>query len=234
MGSQSNSRAAKQPVNVKKGDKADIKGRLPKSMVSLVQELQSHIQSLRIVIVLLLVVLVYSTYSSVSARDELVVHIPPDLTNGATMQVGEIPRASVFIYTSHLWLEFNTWMDNGNKDAFANMAAYREYFAPNFLKLMSNEYEGKRSRGELDRQRRLSLLPGNTVEAMKRVNPISKNSWVVYLDVIDEEFYLGERVKNAKIRYSLLVERVETSVEKNPVGVRIVGFKEQPTLLGEL
>ncbi|EGQ9284422.1 TIGR03746 family integrating conjugative element protein [Vibrio parahaemolyticus] len=207
---------------------------LPRSMVSLAEELKSHIRSLRIVCVILSALLGYSTYLNMNQISDLSVHIPPDLSNGATMKVGEIPTPNVFVYTSHLWLEFNTWMNNGTEDAFNNVTAYRDYFSPQFLAMMKKEYEGKRTRKELERQRRLTLMPGTGVEAMKRVVPVTKNSWVVYLDVIDEEFYLGERVKNAKIRYSLLVEKVETTVDRNPIGVRIVGFKEKPRLLREL
>ncbi|MGR5448576.1 DUF2895 family protein [Vibrio sp. PNB22_3_1] len=210
-----------------------IKAGLPKSSVSLVQELQSHIQTLRLLILLLVSILAYSVYSHVNSFNDITVHIPPDVSAGVSMEVGEIPPASVFVYTTHLWIEFNSWLSDGSVDAYANLEKYRDYFGPSFFKLMREELDFKFTRSGLNRQRRLSLLPGSSAEALSRVVPITDYSWVVYLDVVDEEFYLGERVKNSKIRYSLLVEQVDTSIEKNPLGVRIVGFKDEPKLLKE-
>ncbi|MGR5347500.1 PFL_4703 family integrating conjugative element protein [Vibrio mediterranei] len=207
---------------------------MPKNMVGLVQELQSHIRTLRLVLVMMLCGLLFSIHGNVTSIDKLTVHIPPDLTNGAVMKVGEIPRASVFVNTSYLWIEFNSWMNNGTKDAYANLNAYQEYFSPQFISIMRAEYDRKITSRALERQRRLTLIPGTSSEAVKRVQPISNQSWVVYLDVVDEEFYMGERVKNSKIRYALLVEKTETTVDRNPLGLRIVGFKEEPRLLQEL
>ncbi|WP_199438338.1 DUF2895 family protein [Vibrio owensii] len=224
----------KQRSAVKMQGKAPLSLGIPRSMVSLVESLKAHIRSLRVICLILTGLLGYSVYSNLNQLDDIIVHIPPDLSNGASMNVGEVPPAAVFVYTTHLWIEFNTWMTNGTTDAFENISSYREYFSPKFMELMRKEYDGKNARKELERQRRLTLLPGTGLEAMKRVIPVTKNSWVVYLDVVDEEFYLGERVKNAKIRYALLVEKVETTVDKNPIGVRIVGFKEKPKLLREL
>ncbi|MCY9874547.1 PFL_4703 family integrating conjugative element protein [Vibrio barjaei] len=203
-------------------------------MVSIRDELKNHIQTLRVVIIFLLAGLLFSVHGNVTMTDKITVHIPPDLRGGASMAVGEIPPSNIFLYASYLWLEANTWMKSGETDALVNLDIYSEYFSPKFVESLKKDITSRQERRDLDRQRRLTMVPGSTFEISKRVVKVTRDSWIVYLDVVDEEFYLGERVKNSTIRYALKLERFDVPVSRNPLGVRVTGFAERPKLLGEL
>ncbi|ANO35349.1 hypothetical protein A6E01_19235 (plasmid) [Vibrio breoganii] len=217
----------------KKSKAAGKSGALPASMVRAKDEVAKHITTLRVALLFVCLTLCVSIYANVTALQRITVYIPPDLSFGAEMEVGEVGKANVFTNTAYLWIEFNTWMTSGDADAERNTQVYREYFSRSFLSVMRSEYARKRLNGSLDRQRRLTLVPGTMAEAEQRVVPVTANSWVVYLDVVDEEWYLGTRVKNSKVRYSLLVERVETTPNRNAIGMQVVGFKDEPRLLAE-
>ena len=214
-------------------DESQPKGRLPKKLVSRISEYLEHINSLRVVVFLQFIVIVASFYQNSQIRDNITVHIPPDISNGVVMNLGEIPLANVLTSVSYLWIEMNSWMTNGDTDAVNNVMAYSNYLDDEFIDDLRNYYEKKKRNGELNRQRRLTLVTGVLSEVNSRVQPITQNSWVVYLDVIDEEIYEGEIIKHAVIRYSLLVERTETTVDKNPLGVKIVGHYKPAVLLNE-
>jgi integrating conjugative element protein (TIGR03746 family) len=211
----------------------DRLGQLPKKMVSKMAELAEHVFTLRMALVMMFVVCLLSFWQNYRINQNITVHIPPDISNGVIMKEGEIPRANILVYASYLWVEFNSWTENGEKDAYDNLIVFEHYFGDQFLKDMKGYYDKLKSDGDLVRTRRLTFAEGALLDVTNRVKPITEGSWVVYLDMLDEERFDGKLVKSSRIRYPLIVERTETTIDKNPIGVRIVGFAEEPTLLNE-
>ncbi|MGR5296817.1 DUF2895 family protein [Vibrio mediterranei] len=207
---------------------------LPKKMVQRLQEHTSHVISLRIMIGILTMALMMSLYLASKIPDRLTIYIPPDLSNGAVIQANDVPKASILTNTTYLWVELNTWLRNGKEDAFNNLEAYRYYYSDHFIKQMERQYQTLGAKGELDRQRRVTLVPGTLSDFERRVIVQNKGlAWVVLLDVVIEDFFLGEKVQHVRVRYSLLVERIETNYDQNPLGLMIVGLAEQPKVIQE-
>jgi integrating conjugative element protein (TIGR03746 family) len=211
----------------------DRLGQLPRKMVAKMAELAEHVFTLRMSLVMMFVICLLSFWQNYRINQNITVHIPPNIANGVTMKEGEIPRANILVYASYLWVEFNSWTKNGEKDAYDNLTVFENYFGEQFLKEMEAYYDTLKASGDLARTRRLTFAAGALIDVANRVKPITEGSWVVYLDVLDEERFEGKLVKSSRIRYPLLVERTETTVDKNPIGVRIIGFAEEPTLLNE-
>ncbi len=207
---------------------------LPKKMVQRLQEHTSHVISLRIMIGLLTLALMMSLYVASKIPDRLTIYIPPDLSNGAVIQANDVPKATILTNTTYLWVELSTWLTNGKEDAFNNLEAYRYYYSDHFIQQMERQYKALGAKGELDRQRRVTLVPGTLSDFERRVIVQNKGlAWVVLLDVVVEDFFLGEKVQHVRVRYSLLVERIETNYDQNPLGLMIVGLSEQPKVIEE-
>ena len=208
---------------------------LPKKLVDVLAEKNAQIVSLRISFLLQSIIIIGLIATIYKAPDKITVYVPPDLSNGAVMQIGDVPNANVLSTVSYLWIEVNSWLKNGEKDAFQNLDAYREYFSEDFREQLFRSYKSLKAKGELDRVRKVTLVPGMIHEVEKRVFERVKNkAWVVYLDIIVEDYYLGELVQHVRARYPLQVERVETNYDRNPLGLIVTGFERKPTIINEV
>src|SRR4051812_22872041 len=47
---------------------------------------------------------------------DLTIHIPPDISNGATLKVGEIPKPVIYSFAYEVWQEINYWPNDGMID----------------------------------------------------------------------------------------------------------------------
>lgn len=211
-----------------------IKLNLPERMVHTLKEHTAHIRTLRATIVILSIGLILSLGALFKALDDITIYIPPDLSDGAVIKRGDVPKGSVLSNTAFLWIEFSTWMDNGETDAFKNLNAYQNYFGANFRQSMKDQYNDIYKKGDLNRIRRVTLVPGTINEAEKRVlTKVRGQAWVVLLDVVVEDFYLGQPMQKIQVRYPLMVERVETNVTLNPIGMMITGLNGSPKVIKE-
>lgn len=208
---------------------------LPKKLVGTLAEQNNHILSLRITFVLQTLIILGLIAALYKAPDDITLYVPPDLSNGAVMQIGDVPKANVLSTVSYLWIEINSWIKNGEDDAFEQLDLYRDYFSYDFREQLYKSYRALKVRGELDRVRKVSLVPGMIHEVDKRVFEEVKNqAWVVYLDIVVEDYYLGELVQHVRARYPLKVERVETNYDRNPLGLIVTGFDKKPTIISEV
>ncbi|MFL7013606.1 DUF2895 family protein [Enterovibrio norvegicus] len=209
--------------------------KLPKKLVSAISEFNDHIWSLRMTIILMFIMLCWALTVIQNQRDELIVRIPPDVTEGAVFRAGEVPKASVLADTSYIWIELNTWLKDGSTEAFENLDAYQHYVGERFHRELKAQYNQLDSVGELNRKRRVTLNPGTLASYEDRVIvKVENKSWVVMLDVIIEDFYLNELVQNVLVRYPLVVEAVETNPEQNPLGLKIIGLAQQAVIIEDL
>lgn len=204
--------------------------KIPKKMASLQQELMVQILTLRLVVLGLVIALIVAIYSLSNVTNDITVHIPPNLSEGVTMKAGDYPRANVLTNTSYLWISINTWLENGQVDAKKNLIEYQNYMSAQFIEDLQRALDAR----QLDRTRRLTLVPGVLSDFSKRVRPLTNNSWVVYIDVIEEEWFLGERVRHSKVRYPIKVEQVTSTADINPIELKLVGFQSPPTVIEEL
>lgn len=212
-----------------------MKLKLPTKLVSFMAESNSHIMSLRGTIVILSIALAWCFYIIQKQPDEMLVRIPPDLSNGAVMKAGDVPKANVLVNASVLWIELNTWMTNGQEDAYENLNDYRNYIGERFRRELETQYNKLNKKGALERVRRVSLKPGTMSDYENRVVVKVKNkAWIVMLDVIVEDFYMNEPVQHVVVRYPLIVEAVETNPRLNPIGMKIVGLADRARIIKQV
>ncbi|EMY6611311.1 MULTISPECIES: PFL_4703 family integrating conjugative element protein [Vibrio] len=204
------------------------KGKLPKRMVARFKEHDSHIATLRSIIFGLSIALGMSIYSNSQAPKQLRIRIPPDITNGAVLSPNDFPKASILSDVAYLWTAMNTWEKNGVEDTKDNLHRWQYFFSPDFLAQLAEEYRELKFGGFLKRKKRSWYVGKMLSEFDERVVKTSNQTWTVYIDMATEETYLGKVVKETVIRYPLLVERFDSNIEYNPLGIRIVGYAQEP------
>ncbi|MBE0435970.1 MAG: TIGR03746 family integrating conjugative element protein [Methylomicrobium sp.] len=186
--------------------------------------LKSHINSLRIVIGFLLLLIVGLWYGWHQSRNDIRLHIPPDLRSGAVLKLDEVPPPNVYAFAHYIFQQLNHWEENGETDYGKQMFRMAAYLTPEFRQFLTHDLELRGKRGELSgRVRGIQLIPGHGYEE-RRVDVLDRNTWVAWLDFRIEETVRGMDVKSLDIRYPIRVVRYDVDPEVNPWGLALDGF----------
>ncbi|GKS83614.1 TIGR03746 family integrating conjugative element protein [Acidovorax sp. SUPP1855] len=166
-----------------------------------------------------------------NAPRHLTIHVPPDLRSGSTRKWWDVPPESVYAFALYVYQQLNRWPTNGEDDYPRNLRALSAYLTPACQALLQQDYETRRNNGELrQRVRGLYELPGRGYgdDPAARVKVLSERDWVVTLDVSADEYYGGEQVKRALVRYPLKVVRLDVDPERNPFGLALDCYSGTP------
>jgi integrating conjugative element protein (TIGR03746 family) len=162
---------------------------------------------------------------------QLTAHIPPDLSNGATIKIGgkpEVPPANVYAFGFYIWQQINNWPKDGVKDYGKQIFELQHFITPTCRAQLQADLKLKAGNGELvTRTRAIMEIPGFGFAA-NRVTNHGNGSWTVLLDTDLIETSNGLRVKDAYIRYPLRVVRYDASRENNPWGLAVDCFNGRP------
>jgi integrating conjugative element protein (TIGR03746 family) len=189
-----------------------------------VEFLQSHVSSLRRVIVALLLVNVLLGFGWWQAPTMLTIHIPPDLRSGSTRKWWDVPPENVYAFSLYIWQQVQRWPANGEVDYPQNLVKLGNYLTPSCRDFLQEDFAFRKSNGELRRRvRGIYEIPGRGYgdDPDLRVKAVSDKDWIVTLDVSAEEYFASEQVKRALVRYRLKVARYDIDPEKNPFGLVI-------------
>lgn len=186
--------------------------------------LQSHINSLRIIIGFLLLLIVGLWYGWHQSRNDIRLHIPPDLRSGALLSLDEVPPPNIYAFAHYIFQQLNRWEENGETDYGKQVFRMAAYLTPEFRQFLTHDLELRGKRGELSgRVRGIQLIPGHGYEE-RRVDVLDRNTWVAWLDFRIEETVRGMDVKSLDIRYPIRVVRYDVDPEINPWGLALDGF----------
>ena len=186
--------------------------------------LKSHINSLRIVIGFQLLLIVGLWYGLHQSRNDIRLHIPPDLRSGAILKPDEVPPPNVYAFAHYIFQQLNHWEENGETDYGKQVFRMAAYLTPEFRQFLTHDLELRGKRGELSgRVRGIQLIPGHGYEE-RRVDVLDRNTWLVWLDFRIEETVRGMDVKSLDIRYPIRVVRYDVDPEINPWGLALDGF----------
>ncbi len=185
----------------------------------------------RIIIGLLIVMSIMAVGWS-SAPSQISLHYPPDLRSGATMQIGEIPEAEVYLFAEYILQQLNNWPKNGEKDYQSKISILRSYFTPAYQVELQRDYDTRRKQGELrKRVRNWSPVPGTAYDDSFVVN--TGQGWVVWLDVQIREYVSGGKVKELLLKVPMRVVPYDVDRESNPWGLALDGPGQfNPQLVG--
>ena len=119
-----------------------------------VMHLQAHVKTLRLGAAALFVVALLLGAGWWSAPKSLTIHVPPDLRSGSTRKWREVPPESVYAFTFYIWQQAQRWPTNGEEDYPRNLRALSSYLTPSCRAFLQQDYEYRRSHGELRQRER--------------------------------------------------------------------------------
>lgn len=196
-----------------------------------VAHLQSHVKTLRTFAAALFCLAVILGVGWWSAPRDLTIHVPPDLRSGSVRKWWQVPPESVYSFAFYIFQQLNRWPTNGEEDYKRNIHALSAYLTPSCRTFLERDYATRRDSGELhQRVRGIYEIPGRGYgeNPNGRVRTVSDRDWVATLDVTADEYYGGEQVKRAFVRYPLRIQRMDVNPEKNPFGLAIDCYSEPP------
>lgn len=168
-----------------------------------------------------------------SAGKDLDLHIPPDLSKGATIKAGsgEVPPPNVYTFGFYIWQQLNRWSKNGQQDYGEQIFKLQAYFTPSCQEQLIADHKLRSEQGELDqRTRSVMEIPGlGYVE--DRVTVLADGSWTVLIDAQVQETSRGVPVKDAFIRYPLHIVRYDVDRERNPWKLAVDCYASRPERL---
>ena len=174
-------------------------------------------------------------FNNYSLRKVIPLWLAPDLTVGKVVNAGQVDKAYVFHFAYNILSGISRWKKDGESDYKRNIFAYGNYISSNFRKQLLLDYKNRVSRGtgrlnELKgRTREVSLIALDSPASMVRKK--SQGTYIVYLDVYDEEKINGSIVKSNAYRYTVNVEVDTSNLVDNDTGLRILGFAGSPVLI---
>lgn len=184
----------------------------------------AHIRSLRIALVCVTSIALFSLWGWKQAGADLTVHNPPDMSAGVTRFWWDIPKPNIYDFAINIFTQVNRWITDGTEDYKQNLHLYNYYLTPQCREVLEQDYQLKRSRGELSgRERSLSQIPGYGYDDW-RVKVHNRDNWTVYADLELKEYVGGVTVKNNFIRWPLKIVRYDIDRNNNPWGLAIDCF----------
>ncbi|NMG30174.1 PFL_4703 family integrating conjugative element protein [Aromatoleum evansii] len=184
-----------------------------------------RLQSWAILVALVIVLLAVA--DRFMRQTDFTVHIPPDLSHGATVRAGHtpaVPPPNVYAFGYLIWQQVNRWAKDGSKDYVAQIYALQNYLTPSCREQLLKDVSTKAGDAELiQRTRALLEIPGYGYTA-NRVTAHGNGGWTVLLDAQILETSRGMPVKDTFIRYPLHVVRYDVDRERNPWGLALNCF----------
>jgi len=170
-----------------------------------------------------LVIMAIMAFGWSAAPSQITLHYPPDLRQGATMKIGEISDAEIYLFAEYISQQLNNWPNNGEKDYQLRIRSLRPYFTPEYQANLQLDYDHRKKQGELrKRVRNWSPVPGTTYDD-SFVEKIGAHGWVVWLDVQIREYVSGGKVKEIVLKVPMRVVSYDVNRETNPWGLALDG-----------
>ena len=193
---------------------------------------EKTIQNLMKVIYVIGAICAMSIYGWIQAPRDLNIHIPPDLRAGSSRAWWEVPQSTVYSFGFYVFQQINRWPTNGREDYSRNIQALSPYLTPSCQKFLEKDYAERDSYGELnERVRGVYEIPGRGFNN-KRVEILSRDSWIVTLDLAVDEYYgEGDQVKRTMTRFPLHIVRMDVDAEQNPFGLALDCYADIPKRL---
>jgi integrating conjugative element protein (TIGR03746 family) len=188
------------------------------------ENLRAHIQTLRGVAGALLILVLLLWYGWQQAKEDIRVHIPPDLRSGAVVKPDDPRPENVYAFARTIFQSLHYWPEDGQTDYGKAIFAAAYYLTPRYRDELHRDLDLRGKGGELaGRVRSVQEMPGHGYEE-GRVQVLGNGAWVVTLDFRVHEFVRGTPVKTVAVSYPLRVVRLDTDPTQNPWGLALDGY----------
>lgn len=196
---------------------------------------RSHNGFLRKVVAGSLIAGVLGTYIAYTVPKTIEVHLAPDIRAGSVVEikngVGYIPPENVYSFAYYIWQQLNRWQEDGMKDYPKQLYNLQSFVTAKCQAEIKDDMKNRAKNSELlQRTRLITEIPGFSFAA-NRVTTEGSAAWTVFLDMQLQETYRGQNVKDTFIRYPLRIVRFDVDRERNPWGLGLDCFSDQPQRL---
>lgn len=196
---------------------------------------RSHNAFLRKVVACSLLVGALGTYFAYTVPKTIDVHLAPDIRAGSVVEinngVGYIPPENVYSFAYYIWQQLNRWQEDGMKDYPKQLYNLQSFVTAKCQAEIKDDMKNRAKNSELlQRTRLVTEIPGFSFAA-NRVIADSSAVWTVFLDMQLQETYRGQNVKDTFVRYPLRIVRYDVDRERNPWGLGLDCFSDQPQRL---
>lgn len=162
-----------------------------------------------------------------TSPSRLRVYIPPNISSGTWVKPGDIPPSTVYAFSFQIFSAINTWSTGGSTDYLKNIHSYKNYLTPEFFRELSLDYHTRKGTGGLERKRIMASVL-NDPYSPDQVKYLGSGTWLVNMPLHIVETVNGSVVKDVNMDYPLLVSRLHESIQNNPWGLVLDGYKTEP------
>lgn len=196
-----------------------------------INEKRSHINTLRLVIGGLVIICLCLIGVIFTAPDRLMIFNPPELQAGSQRPWWEVPKSNVYAFSYQTFQQLNRWMVNGQEDYKHNIEKLKPLLTPNCQRFLQQDYDDRQRYGELkDRSRGVYEIIGRGFSDDK-VKTLSRDSWIVNLDLSVDEYFQDEPVKRVFMRFPISIVRMDVDMKTNPWGLGFNCYSSNPLRL---
>jgi integrating conjugative element protein (TIGR03746 family) len=171
------------------------------------------------------------------ARQDAVIHLPPNLEAGGLVKINQPERIHIYAFATRVLQAINSW-DDGAVDYEKAIDSVRPYLTPRFYAELKYDLEQRRvnpvdGKGtavdELTGRVRhmTALLTGDKGKIFNddKITVHSQGEWLALLDMHIEEQVKGLLVKSVNVRYPVRVIRYDVDINANPWGLALDGYE---------
>lgn len=180
-----------------------------------------HIKSLRVVIFLLVIALIFLWWRNSLLQETRRFYIPPDLSRGVITDVDQVPSPTIYTFAYYIFQQLYRWREDGEKDYPRQIYSLQGFITPGCIEALKEDMNNKQRLGELrQRVRTVQEIAGQSYSP-QRVLTRGDDTWTIWLDVNVKEYIGGHSVKDVMLRYSFDVVRFDVDREVNPWGLAL-------------
>lgn len=161
-------------------------------------------------------------------KNDITVHVPPDLSGGATLKSHNIPEENVYLFANNIWKAINYWEKDGVKEMVTNLDMYQCYLTPTFRRYLERQH------GLREVTKNVARTTSSYRESPygpEKVIPEAKGQWETVIDLYVQESMGTTIIRNVPLRYRLTVVSDDSSSHCNPWGMKLAGLKSEPVRL---
>ncbi|MDG2961712.1 PFL_4703 family integrating conjugative element protein [Exercitatus varius] len=196
-----------------------------------INEKRSHINTLRYVIGVLVVICLGLIGVIFTSPDRLMIFNPPELHAGSQRPWWEIPKSNIYAFAYQTFQQLNRWTVNGQEDYKRNIENLAPLLTPGCQRFLQQDYADRQRYGELrDRTRGVYEIVGRGFSDDK-VQVLSRDSWIVNLDLSVDEYFQDEPVKRVFTRFPISIVRMDVDMQRNPWGLGFNCYSSTPLRL---